>query len=606
MRIRQIGLRSVLHYEDRDVDFGRRMTGCHVLYGPNETGKSTLLQVMLDLLFGGKLEARAGREESLAGPLRDLYTAPSARIVGVLEAPDGRELLIERKKSRSQLILSEGTMAGVTEDVLVNLLGGYDRERFHLLFGFDHERLRSGGQGLLQSGGHAGISLFEAGGGIAHLQRLLDSLTKQSTDLLDTSFRGNSRKRLNQAWLEARAARKEADQSGLRGEKWHATRKQLEAERAIVERLCGEREEVARNIQAAQRLLRIWEPMTERKRLVADRARLQEQPVMDLADVTAIESLWRELEQAQTNADRAVAALDGLRTQVAELVVADDLLAQATTVQTLLDELSLYRAKKQKELPGLDHELATIGQKVDSSLQRLAPGRELEDVILWRLPEDREQVLSRLAKDWQAKKAQRAQADERLQEQEVLWQSLEAQREALPDRLNVEELKRCLARTLRHGDLDKELSDHAREIDRLKADLEQRMTRQPVWKGDWRALVQQAWPLRESVDRYEQWWREAQQQVALADSAVTKANEVLTRLTEELADLQIAGDVPDETQLDTLREARDSQWRRICANWLSGAPLADDPYELAQGYAKGVVLKLGGEQGISGYHILPA
>ncbi|MED4971251.1 AAA family ATPase [Parageobacillus toebii] len=76
MRIRSIGIQSVLNYGAFELDFGEDDMALHILYGPNEAGKSTLLQVLVDLLFGGKID----------DAFRDHYDSRS-RIEGMLEHP---------------------------------------------------------------------------------------------------------------------------------------------------------------------------------------------------------------------------------------------------------------------------------------------------------------------------------------------------------------------------------------------------------------------------------------------------------------------------------------------------------------------------------------
>lgn len=154
MQFRQINIESVVNYDDFQLDFGEKETGLHIIYGPNETGKSTLLQVLIDILFGGKADA-------------NLYHSKS-RISALLDH-QGDLHPVHRKKRYSKIEIDKNRES-LTDDEILELLGGYTKEQFQLLFGFDHDRLRDGGESLLQSKGQAGISLFESGGGLQYLQ----------------------------------------------------------------------------------------------------------------------------------------------------------------------------------------------------------------------------------------------------------------------------------------------------------------------------------------------------------------------------------------------------------------------------------------------------
>jgi uncharacterized protein YhaN len=55
MRIRNLGLRRYGKFTDAAIDFGERPAGVpdlHIVYGPNEAGKSTAMSACMDLLYG--------------------------------------------------------------------------------------------------------------------------------------------------------------------------------------------------------------------------------------------------------------------------------------------------------------------------------------------------------------------------------------------------------------------------------------------------------------------------------------------------------------------------------------------------------------------------
>src|ERR1700756_1136767 len=55
MRIRKLGLRRYGKFTDAEIDFGERAAGApdlHIVYGPNEAGKSTAMSACMDLFYG--------------------------------------------------------------------------------------------------------------------------------------------------------------------------------------------------------------------------------------------------------------------------------------------------------------------------------------------------------------------------------------------------------------------------------------------------------------------------------------------------------------------------------------------------------------------------
>ena len=61
MKLKQVHIQSVLDYEDFMLDFKRGGYGIFIQFSLvcNQTGKSTLLEVLIDLLFGGKADQKS-------------------------------------------------------------------------------------------------------------------------------------------------------------------------------------------------------------------------------------------------------------------------------------------------------------------------------------------------------------------------------------------------------------------------------------------------------------------------------------------------------------------------------------------------------------------
>jgi uncharacterized protein YhaN len=61
MRLDRLDLTRYGKFTDYIIDFGERIVGqpdIHLIYGPNEAGKSTALAAFLDLLFGIEFRTR--------------------------------------------------------------------------------------------------------------------------------------------------------------------------------------------------------------------------------------------------------------------------------------------------------------------------------------------------------------------------------------------------------------------------------------------------------------------------------------------------------------------------------------------------------------------
>ncbi len=141
-------------------------TDFHLVFGPNEAGKSTALAGIGDCLFG--VPARS--------PYDFLHEYKDMRLGAVLDDGAASLEIFRRKGAKNTLLAADGAPVAGGESALARYLGGADRAFFERMFGMDHARLRAGGQEILEGDSDVGRMLFSAGAGIVglreHLRRL--------------------------------------------------------------------------------------------------------------------------------------------------------------------------------------------------------------------------------------------------------------------------------------------------------------------------------------------------------------------------------------------------------------------------------------------------
>ena len=172
MRLNRLDLTRYGHFTDRVLDFGEAVPGqpdLHIVHGPNEAGKSTLLSAWLDLLFG--IPARSDHAF--------LHDYKSMQIGAELALADGRHALVRTKGNKDTL--TEGG-APVSEAVLAAALGGLDRAACAEMFALDAATMEQGGDLILSSQGRLGELLFAATAGLSELSRRLDALDARGAE----------------------------------------------------------------------------------------------------------------------------------------------------------------------------------------------------------------------------------------------------------------------------------------------------------------------------------------------------------------------------------------------------------------------------------------
>jgi len=96
MRINRLDLLAFGPFTDRILEFNSDVPGLHVIFGPNEAGKSSSLRALKALLYGFSERTsdnfRHANNQLLVG--------------GCIQGKDGRELTFQRRKKRKADLLN--------------------------------------------------------------------------------------------------------------------------------------------------------------------------------------------------------------------------------------------------------------------------------------------------------------------------------------------------------------------------------------------------------------------------------------------------------------------------------------------------------------------
>ena len=166
MRLRRLDLTRYGHFTDFSLDFGSREEGkpdLHIIFGPNEAGKTTAFEGYLDLLFG--IPARS--------KYNFLHDYENMRVGGALEIDGDLTELVRIKRNKGDLITPSGDVANPARPL--HGLDGVAREQYRAMFSLDDETIEAGGEDILASQGNLGELLFSATAGLSDLGSVLEA-----------------------------------------------------------------------------------------------------------------------------------------------------------------------------------------------------------------------------------------------------------------------------------------------------------------------------------------------------------------------------------------------------------------------------------------------
>ena len=172
MKILELDLSAFGPFANAKLNLAEGREEMHILYGPNEAGKSSALRALKCLLF--RIPKNSADNF--------LHDNKALRIGGRLRNSDGAELAFLRRKGNKDTLLSPDGEP-IDERKLDMYLHGVTEEVFGLLFGIDHDALVAGGRNILEGKGETGQSLFAAGAGGANLRAMLEAIEVETEAL---------------------------------------------------------------------------------------------------------------------------------------------------------------------------------------------------------------------------------------------------------------------------------------------------------------------------------------------------------------------------------------------------------------------------------------
>ncbi|MBB4210693.1 uncharacterized protein YhaN [Rhodothalassium salexigens DSM 2132] len=354
MRFDRLSLIRYGHFTDHEIVFDRPADGgdFHLVYGPNEAGKSTLRDACLDFLFGFQHKTRYAF----------LHQTTHLEVAAALSAAGMDGVTARRvKRRKDDLLDAAGAPApNVLGGAVRAALGGIDRAAYTSMFSLDEASLAKGGEDILDSRGDLGALLFSATSGLASVAKELDDLRAEADGFYKPRAQKHRLKELTDELAEIDA---EIVNSDVTASAFAALRQAEDTARAAYEDAARSAETAARrlaHVGATLDALPGWQALA---RLRARRTDLADAP--DTADL---------VDTAEALRPREVGARTGLanaRARVAE--------ARAARDRVQVDRDALALAPALDRLDATDREVRY--RAADGLAEARAERRRLDDHI---------------------------------------------------------------------------------------------------------------------------------------------------------------------------------------------------------------------------------
>ena len=364
MRITGLHIDGFGRFADRA--FGPLERPVTVFYGPNEAGKSTLLEFIRRVLFGFPSgRNRLNEYPPLAGGRH------GGRVMITTDA--GEAITIDRSPGRGDGPVSLTTGAGETlpDSELQRLLGNHSRNVFEGIFAFTMDELND--QNRL-SDDNVNLQIYSAGIGAMKLPDALATLDRQKREIFLPSGRNQS---------VARAAQSiEQTDSKLQQVAGHATEYRRQSDRlAEIDReyqtLADRRLRLMSEKERNENLITAWDPWNE---LISSEQRLAELPVVEgfpENGVIRLEMLETQAEAAREELSAAEERVKGIRASVDREIEHLEILDRSSEVRALERGRGAFD-QSVKDLPERRAELSSKRSELQTSLANLGSDWDTE------------------------------------------------------------------------------------------------------------------------------------------------------------------------------------------------------------------------------------
>ena len=561
MKINTLELKAFGPFSGQLLDFSSQLPGLHIVYGPNEAGKSSAMRALQALFFG--FPVRTGDNF--------LHQNSQLLVGGSLQGANGQEFTFFRRK-RALKDMFDRNDNPIAPSALTPYLHGLDKDLYKALYGIDHETLVSGGQGILDQQGEVGKALFAAGAGLASLKPVMDELEAEGESLFRPQ---GSSKSINEALVRHKELHTNYKQAVLSCREWEEHRRDLDDSRKKYAEVQSNKEKLETEKRRLERLMQALPDLSDRKNLVVQLAELgsvRTLPPLFSESRTLLEQKEREYrlhyEQKKAECNVLCEKMKGHSLNCA-------ILDEADTIEELHQRFGEYR-KALNDRPEREGQRIASRSVAATLLRQLKPELSINEVESLRSGLLKRRGVHDLASKYEALLQASRHALIEVENKQKALEQAGADRQKLLPLTDPTQLSTLLSAAERAGDIDREIVSIERDRATAQSECRAALNRLGLWNGPLERAAHLPLPLPETVTLFESEFgllRNRQAQLSMEKEALEKECE---EIMEQLHHIEFAADLPAEEELARSRNRRNLGWHLLRRQWFQHEDVAEE------------------------------
>ncbi|MFC1552555.1 AAA family ATPase [Candidatus Latescibacterota bacterium] len=557
MRIQKIYLDAFGLFTDCVKDLSGGNEGLHIIYGPNEAGKSTALRAITQLFFG------------IPSQPQDNFLHPNNSLrIGASISDGSLSLEFNRRKGNKKTLLNRDNDDVLEDSELDTFLGGLDEVTFTTLFGLNHLGLIDGGKAIVDGQGNVGETLFAASAGLNDLRGVMQQLQDEAGELFKPS---GSKPRINEAKINLDSVRKELKSALLRPGEWSDKDKELrhtienreKIEKIIIE-LKTEHNCLSKILEASP-LYNKYIVAVENLSLVADAVLLPE----DFGE--QFKTLNSEKAQASRKMTDAKDELAKTNEIMDSLTVNKAVLEQEAEIENL-NKLYFTNRKALDDSQKLEPELDLLKKQTTDALELFRSGMKLQEVKSLRIKPTLRRLIIDQGQKRESIKDRHENAENALSTLVIARNSVSTSLEKIESVPEPNELERTVLRIRKLGDIEEHLLGKRKDSNAKEKEISTGISRLEMWDGSMDELENLPVPSQETIERFRGEFERLENQHKSSNDRQKETEEDQRNLDEKITALNRDHDAPTEKLLNEHRDIRNDCWQIVRREWEDSNP----------------------------------
>ncbi|MBC2716903.1 MAG: AAA family ATPase [Desulfobacteraceae bacterium] len=552
MKILELHLTAFGPFDGVTINLSQGNQGLHIIYGPNEAGKSSALRALRQVFYG--IPVRSA----------DNFRHPhnKMRIGASIRHNNGDILEFIRRKGKNNTLRGDDDETILEDTILNRFLKGIDADLFSTMFGIDHSDLVKGGKEIIKGGGNLGQIIFAAGSGITSLRNVQAELQNNA----DALFKPTGKiPRINESILRVKENRKKLRDAQLASGDWvkhdQALQGAVENKKHIERKLTDAR-------TGKNRLERIGQALP----IIAQRRELLEDPMRFASAVLLPDNFGKqrreyisELQIARNDQEQARTNIRQVQNDIDQLGFSNQLLQNADTIESVYQELGGF-VKAIRDRIHLQTRMDILRSEAKQTLRDLRDDLTIDDADRLRLSKKDTLHIQELGSRYERIVTLLESTREEIPRLEHDINVLDDKLAALNTPRQTDRLSLAIDRAAEYASIEKQCLEDLSEFQNAVQSLEIALGKQTLWSGSLEDLEKLLIPSTEAIEVFENDFEATKRIIQTIKTDIKNIQDRLSDTLKKKEELSRNLSVPTEGNLRSARELRDSGWHLVAAS----------------------------------------